>query len=154
MSGYPADEPAPISYMSVPEEIQYSTTEDSTGGTSYRDHSYMRVPETITLDDPHTIVEPVVSVEVPPSQELNSQHLATVEPELHTSQDKKVYSDLEQRVQVLEEKVQRLNEALGSVEMLSLGPRHGNGFWSVLSFASWIMVPLICVFMYQYKRSA
>lgn len=77
-----------------------------------------------------------------------------VEPELHTSQDKKVYSDLEQRVQVLEEKVQRLNEALGSVEMLSLGPRHGNGFWSVLSFASWIMVPLICVFMYQYKRSA
>lgn len=70
------------------------------------------------------------------------------------SQDKIAHDNLEQRVQVLEEKVQRLNEALGSGEVLFLGPRQGNGFWTVLSFASWIMVPLVFVFMYQYKKSA
>ena len=82
--------------------------------------------------------------------------LSRTEPEelTCTSKDKAVQNDLEVRVQVLEEKVQRLSEALGSGEVFLFAPRQGNGVWTVLSFASWIMVPLICVFMYQYKRTA
>eukprot|EP00731_Ephydatia_muelleri_P010574 Em0005g1160a len=114
----------------------------------------MRVPETITLDDPHPYVGSVVHVEEPPSQVGRQEQPDTIKREPHMSQDKIAHDNLEQRVQVLEEKVQRLNEALGSGEVLFLGPRQGNGFWTVLSFASWIMVPLVFVFMYQYKKSA
>ena len=78
MSGYPTDdEPAPLRYMSVPEEIQFTSMETPTAGTSYHDHSYMRVPDTITLDDPHPYAEAVVHIDSPPIQASKPEQITT-----------------------------------------------------------------------------
>ena len=63
--------------MSVPEEIQFTTSVSPTSGTSYHGHSYMRVPDTITLDDPHPFVGSVVHDEEPPSQERRQEQTDT-----------------------------------------------------------------------------
>ena len=76
MAGYD-QEPAPLRYMSVPEQIQFTSTENSTSGTSYHDHSFMRVPETITLDDPHPFLGTVINIEAPPTEERQPEQSVT-----------------------------------------------------------------------------
>ena len=61
-------------------------------------------------------------------------------------------SGLERRVKSLEQRVDRLTEI--AIHRDSGGsPRQGNGFWYVMTFAGWMMVPLIVAFMYQYRKA-
>ena len=59
---------------------------------------------------------------------------------------------------MLEGKVQRLTESFlssqrsGGGDVGREGTDKGNGLWYVLTFAGWMMVPLIVVFMYQFKK--
>lgn len=70
--------------------------------------------------------------------ELADDHLAIV--------------DLNQRVRTLEQQVQRLRDVAvtrgGSVH----SAKDGNRFWYVVTFAGWMMVPLIMAFMYRYRK--
>lgn len=62
--------------------------------------------------------------------------------------------DVERRLRTLENKVQRLTETfLNHQDNRRIGDScdGGNGFWYVMSFAGWMMVPLIVAFMYRYK---
>lgn len=66
-------------------------------------------------------------------------------------------SDIERRLRTLENKVQRLTETvLNHQDNLrragSNDDSGGNGFWYVMTFAGWMMVPLIVVFMYRFKK--
>lgn len=61
-------------------------------------------------------------------------------------------ADLDRRVASLEEKVQRLTETVIRRDS-SDSQSQGNGFWYVLTFAGWIMVPLAIVFMFHYRKS-
>lgn len=53
--------------------------------------------------------------------------------------------------------MQRLTETVLSYDQIpptvDVMAKKGNGFWYVVSFAGWMMVPLIAVFMYQYKKA-
>ena len=51
---------------------------------------------------------------------------------------------LEQRVQRLEDDVARMGGTTGSAP---------SRFWYIVTFAGWMMVPLIVVYMYHYKRN-
>lgn len=62
-------------------------------------------------------------------------------------------TDIERRVRTLEQKVQRLTETIVRREGTGI-PREGNGFWNVLTFAGWALVPLFLAFMYHYKKTA
>lgn len=59
---------------------------------------------------------------------------------------------LERRVKSLEQRVDRLTETVirrdGGATL-----RQGNGFWYVMTFAGWMMVPLIVAFMYHYRKA-
>ena len=61
--------------------------------------------------------------------------------------------DIERRVRTLEQQVQRLTETIVRREGAGI-PREGNGFWNVLTFAGWALVPLFLAFMYHYKKTA
>ena len=63
--------------------------------------------------------------------------------------------DLERRVRTLEHQVQRLTNTLVSSRpgTASAGSNRGNNFWNVVTFTGWVMVPLIVVFMYHFKKS-
>ena len=54
-----------------------------------------------------------------------------------------------QRLLNLETKVQNLENSVAHA-----GSRGGPGrFWYILSFASWMMVPLIVVYVFHYKKN-
>ncbi len=59
--------------------------------------------------------------------------------------------ELEARVRLLEQRVDRLTEAV--VRTDTMGQQKGNGFWTVVTFAGWIMVPLIVVYLYHFRKS-
>ena len=64
-------------------------------------------------------------------------------------------SDLERRVTTLETKLERLTETFLSSQQNPRGatsPTGGSRFWYVVTFAGWMMVPLIVVCMYQFKN--
>ena len=62
--------------------------------------------------------------------------------------------DLERRVRTLEHQVQRLtNTIVNSRASGAQSSQQGNGFWYVLTFTGWMMVPLVVVFMYHLKKS-
>lgn len=58
--------------------------------------------------------------------------------------------ELEARVRSLEQRMDRLTEAV--VRRDGAEQRKGNGFWTVLTFAGWIMVPLVVVYLYHYRK--
>ncbi len=60
-------------------------------------------------------------------------------------------AELEGRVRVLEQRVDRLTDA--ALRRDSTRQQKGNGFWNVVTFAGWIMVPLIVVYLYHYRKS-
>ena len=65
--------------------------------------------------------------------------------------------DLERRVRTLEHQVQRLTNSVvnsrPAAAAQSSASNQGNGFWYVLTFTGWMMVPLVAVFMYHFKKS-
>ena len=63
--------------------------------------------------------------------------------------------DLERRVRTLEHQVQRLTNTVVNSRPAtqSSASSQGNGFWYVLTFTGWMMVPLVVVFMYHFKKS-
>ena len=61
--------------------------------------------------------------------------------------------DFERRVRTLEQQVQRLTETIVRRDGASNPRQGGNGFWYVLTFAGWMMVPLVVAFMYHYKKT-
>lgn len=60
---------------------------------------------------------------------------------------------IERRVRTLEQQMQRLTETIVRREGAGI-PREGNGFWNVLTFAGWALIPLLLAFMYHYKKTA
>lgn len=61
-------------------------------------------------------------------------------------------SELQYRLESLEERVKRLEEG-GMSRVGSSSSSSGPGrFWYALTFSSWMMVPLIVVFLMYYKR--
>lgn len=67
--------------------------------------------------------------------------------------------DLERRVSTLETKLERLTETFLSSQQNPRGVARGadsaiggSRFWYVVTFAGWMMVPLIAVCMYQLKN--
>ena len=61
-------------------------------------------------------------------------------------------ADLDKRVKTLEQQVQRLKDIAVNRGGPSGQVKQGNNFWYVLTFAGWMMVPLIVVYMYRYRR--
>ena len=68
-------------------------------------------------------------------------------------------SDLERRVSTLETKLERLTETFLSSQQQNSRVASGSSsvvggsrFWYVVTFAGWMMVPLIVVCMYQFKN--
>lgn len=60
-------------------------------------------------------------------------------------------SELQYRLESLEERVKRLEE--GGMSRVGSSSSSGPGrFWYALTFSSWMMVPLIVVFLMYYKR--
>ena len=66
-----------------------------------------------------------------------------------------VLVDLERRVRTLEHQVQRLTNTVVSSRSstASAASSRGSNFWYVVTFTGWMMVPLIVVFMYRFKKS-
>ena len=64
-------------------------------------------------------------------------------------------TDLERRVRTLEHQVQRLTNTVVNSRPVtqSSAASQGNGFWYVLTFTGWMMVPLLAVVMYHFKKS-
>ena len=68
-------------------------------------------------------------------------------PDLHPA-----IVDLDMRVRTLEQQVQRLKDVAVNRGGVVHPDRGGNNFWYVVTFAGWMMVPLIVAYMYRYKR--
>ena len=62
-------------------------------------------------------------------------------------------TELERRVRTLEHQVQRLTNTVVNSRSVTQSSSQGNGFWYVLTFTGWMMVPLVVVFMYHFKKS-
>ena len=62
-------------------------------------------------------------------------------------------ADLERRVKSLEQKVQKVTEAVVRRDNTLSDSRQGSRFWYVLTLAGWMMVPLIVTFMYHYRKT-
>lgn len=63
-------------------------------------------------------------------------------------------SSVDQRLLELEMRVQSLENEVARVAVGSGGSRNGpNRFWYVLTFAGWMMVPLIVVYVFHYKKN-
>ena len=60
---------------------------------------------------------------------------------------------LERRVKSLEQRVDRLTDTVIRRDSGGSLRQGNNGFWYVMTFAGWMMVPLIVAFMYHYKKS-
>ena len=61
-------------------------------------------------------------------------------------------ADLDKRVRTLEQQVQRLKDIAVNRGGPAGQAKQGNNFWYVLTFAGWMMIPLIVVYMYRYRR--
>ena len=60
--------------------------------------------------------------------------------------------DISQRLHILEERVETLENRVGQISgNSSSGPSR---FWYVVTFSSWMMVPLAVVFMFYYRRNS
>lgn len=60
-------------------------------------------------------------------------------------------TELYQRVQRLENRLHHVENRLGEMGVASPG---ASQFWYVVTFSSWMMVPLIAIFLIYYKRHA
>ena len=60
--------------------------------------------------------------------------------------------DLERRVHSLEQQVHTLRQAVMQQGGRGSAPHQGFGVWPALTFAAWLLVPLVVVFMAHYKK--
>ena len=93
---------------------------------------------------------------------LNTSHLCYASPHSHThtpsdaaamqSAEQAELLDLHRRVSNLEQQVQRLTETVVRRDSSSASAARGNSFWYALTFAGWVMVPLVVVYMFHYRK--
>ena len=61
---------------------------------------------------------------------------------------------LGRRVQSLEQQMQTLRQAVIQQSGPSSSGRQGYSVWNALTFAGWLMVPLVVVFMFHYRKTS
>ncbi|XP_011405568.1 PREDICTED: uncharacterized protein LOC105313665 [Amphimedon queenslandica] len=136
--------------MSVPDKIQLSTGQED--GTKQPQHRQMKVPDTITLGGSR--------------DDISSSHvtgrggvgiLSSSAEEQSIQPEEIPYAgsvDINQRLESLEERVRKIEEWEG---LRNIGHTSSGGpgkFWYAVTFSSWMMVPLIVVFLMYYKRQS
>ena len=85
---------------------------------------------------------------IPPSSSTEPAPVPSLNPVPHPTEP----TGLERRVRSLEERVDRLTEVV--VHRGASAPAQGNRFWYALTLAGWVMVPLIVVYMFHYKKTS
>ena len=65
-----------------------------------------------------------------------------------------ITQNLERRVHNLEQQMTSLRQVVMQKGSHAGPASQGHSVWSALTFAGWLMVPLVVVFMYHYRKTA
>ena len=101
---------------------------------------------------------PYISARPPSSEPVLETHVTTASkqsrPLVTLQGDQAMLQNLDRRVQSLEQQMRSVKQVVLQQNSWGTPERRGYGVWNALTFAGWLMVPLIVVFMFHYRKTA
>ena len=96
----------------------------------------------------HTLT--LISLRPPSSEPVLEAHVTATRPQ---QVDQAMLQNLDRRVQSLEQQMRSVKQAVLQQNSRGTPGRRGYGVWHALTFAGWLMVPLVVVFMFHYRKT-